>query len=263
MAAFLFVVLALCRPELGTESESVESMGIDIIVALDTSRSMLADDLLPTRLDAAKREIVELVSRLHGDRIGLVAFAGSAFPVCPLTLDYDAFIQVLTESGSNTIPRGGTDFSALTKEVVNAFAGTEPRSRLLLLVSDGEDHGSFDSNSPGQLLESGITICSVTAGSEAGGIIPLHDGDFLKDKSGNIVQSRANPSILNSFSNRNIMLGSDVGKVAGLYDEVRPLMQQRSIKNRQQRYKEYFQLPLAAALLLLVAEAFLACRIRA
>jgi Ca-activated chloride channel family protein len=223
---------------------------------------MLADDLPPTRLETAKKAINALVGKLHGDRIGLIAFAGSAFLVCPLTSDYDAFLQVLNESGSDTIPRGGTDFSALAKEVQNAFSGTDLHSRLLIVVSDGEDHGGFDVTSSRQLRESGMMICSITAGTEKGGIIPLPGGNFLKDRQGSLIHSRANPVTMDYFSSRNMKLEADGGTAIRLYDEVRPLLLQHTIKNSRQRYKERFQIPLAAALLLLCTEAFLACRVR-
>ncbi len=259
---YLLLVAALCRPQWGALSQQQESQGVDIIVALDTSRSMLADDLPPTRLGVAKKAIALLVERLQGDRIGLIAFAGSAFTVCPLTSDYDAFRQVLDETGSDTIPRGGSDLASIGKEVLSAFSGTASRSRLLILVSDGEDHGSASASTAAMLRENEITICSVTVGSDEGGIIPMPGGNYLKDRAGNIVRSRANPAALELFSGRNVRLDVAGESLAQLYWQVQPQMLKRTIKNSRQMPVERFQLPLALALLLIFLESAYTARKR-
>lgn len=261
-AAYLLIVVALCRPQWGTVPQLQETQGVDILVALDVSRSMLADDLPPTRLAAAKKSLATLAERLCGDRIGLIAFAGSAFQICPLTSDYAAFRQMLDETDSDTIPRGGSDFSTIAKEVLNVYSGTSPRSRLLFLVSDGEDHGGAAGGAARQLRESGTMICGVTVGSDQGGIIPLAGGGFLKDSSGNIVRSRANPATLELFTDRNVRLDGGGEAIARIYEDVRPLLLQRAIKSSSQIRIERFQIPLALALLLLVTEFFLCGAVR-
>lgn len=259
---YLLLVAVLCRPQWGTLAHQQESHGVDIIVALDTSRSMLADDLSPNRLTVAKQALAALSERLQGDRIGLVAFAGSAFTICPLTSDYDAFRQVLDETGSDTIPRGGSDLGSIGKEVLSAFPGTDARSRLLILVSDGEDHGNAAAATAAKLRESGITICSVTVGSDRGGIIPLAGGNFLKDRDGNIVRSRANPAALELFSGRNVRLDASGEGLVQLYQQVQPQMLKRTIKNSRTLPVERFQLPLALALLLIFLESLYPARNR-
>lgn len=259
---FLLLVAALCRPQWGETSVQQELRGLDIIVALDTSRSMLADDVLPSRLGAAKQAISALAGRLQGDRIGLAAFAGSAFLVCPLTSDYSAFRQVLDETGSDTIPKGGTDLSSIHKEALNGFSGTAVRSRLLIIVSDGEDHGGAAAAAAAQIRENGIVVCSVTAGSAAGGIIPLPGGDFLRDRSGNIVRSRANSETLELFSPRNVRLEPSGDSLVRLYEQVRPQLLQSTVKNGRRSLSERFQLPLAAALALLLLETLICGRRR-
>lgn len=192
----------------------------------------------------------------------MIAFAGSAFPICPLTSDYAAFRQVLDESGVDTIPYGGTDFSVLTREVMNAFAGTQAGGRLLILISDGEDHGVSTAATAQKLRESGLMICCVTVGSDTGAVIPLSDGNFLKERSGTLVRSRANPATLDLFSTRNVRLDSSGESLVRLVDEVWPLLLQRSTKSSRPRQSERFQIPLAAAVLLLVIDAFLTLRRR-
>jgi len=259
-AVFLLIVMALCRPQWGFQTETVETPGIDIIIALDTSRSMLADDLIPNRLEAAKKTIVNLAQELHGDRIGLIAFAGSAFQICPLTSDYPAFIQAVNETYSDTIPKGGSNLSSIVNEVLSGFAGNDSRSRLLILVSDGEDHGGATAAAAGQLRESGIVVCSVTVGSIKGGIIPLPGGGFLKDREGNIVRSRANPGTLELFSSRNMQLDSSGVTATALYRQVRPELLEQNITNSHRLLVERFQIPLTAAFLLCLLEVFFARR---
>jgi Ca-activated chloride channel family protein len=251
---FLLLVVSLCRPQWGIEMEPQESKSIDILIALDTSRSMMADDLPPTRLTAAKKGVSSLINRLQGDRIGLIAFAGSAFLVCPLTSDYSAVQQMLDETDSSTIPRGGSDIASILHEVQSGFAGTPPRSRLLILVSDGEDHGGGAAAAARTLRESGVTICSVTVGSTRGGIIPLPDGNFLKDRAGRIVRTLANPQTLELFSNWNAQFDISDDTLVRLYEQVRPLLLQNSVNNNRQNNIERFQLPLATALLFLAAD---------
>lgn len=260
---YLMLVAALCRPQWGVLPQQQESQGVDIMVALDTSRSMLADDLPPTRLAAAKKAVAALSERLQGDRISLIAFAGSAFTVCPLTSDYDAFRQVLDETGSDTIPRGGSDLASIGKELLSAFPGTAARSRLLILVSDGEDHGGASAPLAARLRENGITICSVTVGSDEGGIIPLPGGSFLKDRDGNVVRSRANAATLERFSGRNVRLDAAGESLLQLYRQIRPQLLQRTITNSRPLPVERFQLPLALALLLIFLESVCVVRRRA
>jgi Ca-activated chloride channel family protein len=260
--ALLLLIAALCRPQWGVIVEQQEAKGVDIIIALDTSRSMLADDLRPNRLAVAKNAIRTLTERLQGDRIGLVAFSGSAYTVCPLTTDYAAFRQVLSETGTDAIPKGGSDLSSVPAEVLRGLGGSNAGSSLLILVSDGEDHGSGTAEAARTLSRSGILISTVTAGSENGGIIPLPGGGFLKDRQGAIVRSRANPATLSLFSPHNVPLDQDGAILAQIHGQVRPLLRQRILKGNRQRLAERFQIPLAAALLLLALEAVTCARRR-
>jgi Ca-activated chloride channel family protein len=163
---------------------------------------------------------------------------------------------MLDETGSDSIPRGGSDLASFQKEVLNGFAGIDAGSRLLILVSDGEDHGGTAETAARRLRESGLLICSVTAGSDTGSVIPLPGGNFLKNRDGEIVRSQANPAALEWFTPRNVRLDPGGNALVTLYDQVRPLLQKRSIKISRQRQVERFQFPLAAALLLLVLEPF-------
>lgn len=138
--AFLSVMLifaALARPQWGYRWEETKTRGIDIIFAIDTSNSMLAEDVKPDRLERAKLSVLDLVNILQGDKIGIVAFSGQAFLQCPLTLDYDAFRMSLEALDTNVIQRGGTNISAAIEEAEVAFASTSNR-KIIVLISDGE-----------------------------------------------------------------------------------------------------------------------------
>ena len=134
ITALLFIIFSLVQPKWGYHWEDVERRGIDIVVAVDTSRSMLADDIKPNRLQAAKREINDLINVIDGDRVGLVAFAGTAFLQCPLTLDYGAFNLFLDDINTNLIPVGGTSFGEAIKKSMSAFSAKLKKHRQSYLL---------------------------------------------------------------------------------------------------------------------------------
>lgn len=260
-AIFVLLAAALCRPKWGIQIELHESNNIDILIAMDTSRSMLADDLEPTRLEAAKKAVAAFVEHLHGERVGIIAFAGSSFLICPLTTDYSAFNQMLDEINSSTIPRGGSDIGTILREVQSGFTGN-PASSLLIVISDGEDHIGHTAETARKLRASGITICSVVAGSDKGAIIPLKGGDFLKNNAGNIVRSQANRQTMELLSSRYVYLDASGKTLIKLYEQIKSSMQKQSIKNSREQKIEWFQLPLVVALLLCLADFFIISRRR-
>ena len=144
LCSLLFVCLALSGPQYGYKWQTIEQKGVDIIVALDLSRSMLATDIQPTRLDRAKREIYDLLAMLKGDRMGLVAFAGTAFLQCPLTLDYDAFNIFLNSLTPDSMPVGGTDISGAITTSLSAFDLKTTSQKAVILITDGENTGKGD-----------------------------------------------------------------------------------------------------------------------
>ena len=150
--------------EWGYHWEDVEKKGIDIVIAVDTSRSMLADDVKPNRLQAAKREIEDLLNVLEGDRVGLVAFAGSAFTYCPLTSDYGAFRLFLNDLTTNIIPLGGTSLSEAIRKSVAAFDTKSKNHQVIILITDGENHNDDPLQAAAKAKESGIVIYTVGIG---------------------------------------------------------------------------------------------------
>ncbi|MCJ7810338.1 MAG: VWA domain-containing protein, partial [Desulfobulbaceae bacterium] len=168
--AALFVALA--RPQVGFEWKEVKRKGIDILMAVDTSKSMLATDVKPNRLERSKLGIMDFVSRLEGDRVGLIPFAGTAFLMCPLTLDYDAFRQSLEALDTQIIPQGGTDLASAIREAEFAFSN-DANHRILVLVTDGEDLEGEALSAAEEAARKGLTIYTVGVGTPAGELIPL------------------------------------------------------------------------------------------
>jgi len=255
---FVLVLLALCRPQWGHVDVPRESHGLDILVALDVSRSMLADDLSPNRLVAAKDSLNGLVSRLGGDRIGLVAFAGSAFLVCPFTQDYAAFSSMLEEVSTQTVPKGGTSLESAINEAIRAFGISTAPGKVLIVISDGEDHAGDLETAATRLRTAGITVFAIAAGTPKGGIIPLGNGDFVRDAKGVPVVSRLRNGGLDALATLTggyrVMLGSESGVAERIYADVSARLEETVFRGARQQPVERFQWPLGLAILLLLFE---------
>lgn len=247
---YLLIVVALCRPQWNESSAIRELHGLEILVALDCSKSMLADDLKPDRLAAAKAGIARLVDNLQGDRIGLIPFAGSSFMTCPLTSDYGLFKEMLAATGPESIPLAGSDPGRVAAEAIRGFNGKKPATCLLILISDGEDFSENTAEAAYRLKESGYMVRTVMSGSERGAVIPLAGGGFHRDRNGGVVFSRAREASLRLFSEP-VHLDHDGTTLLRLYNQARSTMQLQTVREEARQKVERFQLPLGAALLTL------------
>ena len=204
LAAFGLAVVALAQPRYGFIQREVKQKGRDIIVAVDTSRSMLATDVAPTRLARAKLLTQDLIRLLKGDRVGLVAFAGSAFLQAPLTLDYSAVINALDELDTNVIPKGGTNIAAAIAIAAEAFGKAEGQTRALVILTDGEELDADGIAAAKKAAAAGIRIFTVGIGSSEGSLIPFRSDegrqDFVRDVSGKPVQSRLDEARLREIA---------------------------------------------------------------
>jgi len=182
------VLVALAKPRMGTIQREIKSNGRDVLIAIDTSRSMLATDVAPTRLQRAKLLSEDLINLLQGDRIGIVAFAGSSFLQAPLTLDYNAVRTTLDELDTNVIPRGGTDIAAAIDTAMSAFGKAEGVLRALIIMTDGEDLDGNAVDAAKKAAAQGIRIFTIGIGSPQGSLIPIRtdDGrnDYVRDEQG-------------------------------------------------------------------------------
>jgi Ca-activated chloride channel family protein len=265
VAAVAAIAVALGGPMWGFHWEEVRREGIDLVVALDTSKSMLATDVAPNRLARAKLAVEDLLAELKGDRIGLVAFAGSAFVECPLTLDRNAFRESLQAVEVGLIPRGGTNLTIALATGLDAFEGHQGSHQALVLITDGEDHeGSLD-DAIKQATERGVKVFTVGIGTAEGELIPAEGGGFLKDRKGQVVKSRLGEETLKKIAldTGGVYLhaaGTDLG-LAGLYRDHIATMEKRELASTlERRYEHRYQIPLGLAALLLLVEAFLGDR---
>ena len=258
-AALTGIVVALAGPRWGFQWEEVERRGVDLVVALDLSRSMLAADAKPDRLTAAKREIRDLMALLQGDRVALVAFAGTAFIQCPLTLDYRAFELFLDEMDPDWVPVGGTDLAGAVRTSIEAFPTNERSGRAVLLITDGEDHSGKLQLAAEDARKAGVHVFVVGMGDPEGAPIPDGRGGFVKE-GGKVVLSRLDEAGLKELTLTTG--GTFVRSVAGDLDlrrvyleDIKGTLEARALSSsRQRRWEERFQWALLPALVLLLLE---------
>ena len=270
VAGIFLILAALARPQWGYVWQETKGKGIDILIALDTSKSMLAEDIRPNRLERAKLAILDLAERAEGDRLGLIAFSGSAFLQCPLTLDYDAFRQTLETVDTSIISRGGTNIAAAIAESQVSFAEKD-NFKILVLITDGEDLQEAGLEQARRAAEEGVKIYTVGVGSLAGELIPIRgdDGsvDYLRDEHDNIVKTRLDERTLVAIAEATeafyTRLGSTGQGLEQVYTEgLQSIPKEEREARLQQIPHERFQWPLGLAVLFLMAETFLGTRKR-
>ena len=262
--AVVLLIVTLARPQHGFDLEEVSQNGLDIVVAIDTSKSMLATDIAPNRLERAKLAALELMQRAGTDRMGLVAFAGDAFLECPLTIDNTAFQQSVQALNVNSIPEGGTALTEAINTALTAFKEKD-HHRVLVLFTDGEDNDTGALEAAKKAADAGLKIFTIGIGTAAGEILRVTDAsgnsDYVRDEQGNVVKSHLNEALLQQIA----------GAAGGFYLPLRgantmdtlyerglePLPKSEGQEKLIKRYHEQFQWPLAAAVLLVLAEMFL------
>lgn len=199
-AAALCFTIALARPQWGFTWREVKRTGLDVMVVVDTSRSMLATDLKPNRLQQTKWALRDLVGELRGDRIGMVVFAGSSYLQSPLTSDYAAFMMYVDDLNVGLVPRGGSAIAEALRTAMRSFDPQSTADRLIVLVSDGEDTREDPLALVPELVKEGIRVYTIGVGSPEGELIPVLDESgreqFLRDRDGNIVKTTLNEDLL-------------------------------------------------------------------
>lgn len=263
LSSIALIITALSGPQYGYKWETIERKGIDIIIALDCSKSMLAKDISPNRLERAKRKIYDLLDMLQGDRIGLVAFAGTAFLQCPLTLDYHAFHIFLRSLSPDEMPVGGTDIPDAVTTAVSAFQKKDASKKAIILITDGESTQGDPIKAARLAQKDGIKLFCIGVGGEEGIPVPDEHGGFKKDISGNIVMTRLDESTLKKMAL--ITGGAYVRSIAGDMDldtiykkDIRGQMTLTTLSSRRKQvWEDRYQWLLAPAIFLLLVELFL------
>jgi Ca-activated chloride channel homolog len=267
--AYAMLITALAGPRFGSQLVKVEREGIDVVIALDTSLSMLAEDVPPNRLDGAKREIMDLIGGLQGDRVGVVAFAGEAVALCPLTVDYAAALMLVRSVDVYTISEPGSAIAQAIETAVAMFGTAEAGDRAIILVTDGENTQGEPERAAAAAAEKGIRVFAIGMGTPKGELIPERGTDgavtgYKKDERGETVLSRLDETGLRRVAaagNGRYLPASPEGvELKVLYDEISG-MKKKLIKGEfVERKKERFWVPLALALGCLLADTLIGTR---
>ena len=259
---FLDSFFALAGPRWGSHYQEVSQKGVDIMILVDVSPSMLVEDVDPSRLERARREIMDFLRVVQGDRVGLVAFSGAAFIQCPLTLDYSALEMFLTMLEPDLLPVPGTDIGAAIETAISSFDFKSETDKVILLITDGEDNEKKGLEAARKAAAKGIKIFVFGMGETSGGPIPAGDGKggFRKDKEGKLILSKLDEEGLRQIAS--MARGSYVRSVAGdldldmlYFDGIKSNTKAETVKTGKIKvYEERFSIFLLAAFLLLFTE---------
>lgn len=271
MVAVIFLFMAAAQPQIGTHMEVVKREGIDVIIAVDVSASMQALDVKPgpiSRLDKAKQQIRSLITldRLKGDRVGLVIFAGEAFIQCPLTMDYTAVRMLLDDIEPDLVSTPGTAIGEAIGVAKGAFNQQERKHKVLILLTDGEDHGSDPIDAAEDARREGIRIYAVGIGNPEGEPIPIMNragerAGFKKNDSGNVVVSKLDETILQKMA---LVTGGKYYRATPsemeldkIFDDINSMEKKELEGKLALQYDDRFQWPLAVAMIFIIAEFFI------
>ena len=255
--SLVFLILAMVNPKVGTRLVEVKREGIDIVVAVDLSKSMLAEDITPNRLKKTKHVVRNFIRNLKGDRIGLVGFTSQAFTQCPLTTDYSAALMFLDIMDTSLLPQGGTSLAEAIRTASGSFNDEEKKHKLIILISDGEDHEENISEAVKEAVDEGITIYTVGIGSIDG--VPIPDkGGFLKDDEGNTVITRLNEMDLRKVAkegNGNFYISTPTeGELSEIFKDISRIEKKEFNSKMFEDFEDRFQIFLFVGLFLLLLE---------
>jgi Ca-activated chloride channel homolog len=268
MAASFFFIIALAGPKIGTEVREIQRQGVNLLVALDLSRSMNAEDVSPSRLDKAKFELNRLINRLQGDRVGLLVFTDQAFVQVPFTTDYSAFRMLLDISNTDQMPTSGTNFHAAMERAIESFESVEDQdnaSNVLLFVADGENHGPGYRSVMENLIDKGVYIFSVGIGTSDGGPIPIHSSSgqlegYHRDSQGNTVTTRLESQTMREIAASG---GGEYYEIRSGNDNIEPFFSKLDELERGEfssqefaDYKNQYQVLLSLGILFLLVTLF-------
>jgi Ca-activated chloride channel family protein len=259
LVAFSSIVIMLSRPQFGSRIEEVRKQGVEVIIALDVSNSMLAEDIQPNRLTRAKQAIERLVDNLQDDRIGLIVFAGDAYTQIPITSDYVSAKMFLSTVGPDMVPKQGTAIGAAIELGIRSFSPGEGKSKAMVIITDGENHEDDPVAAAEDAAKAGIVIHTIGIGSPDGVPIPVYSGgkmDYLKDSGGKIVITKLDEDILKKIA---VITGGNYVKANNssigleqIYSGIKKMKKDELDSKMYTEYNDQFQIFAAVALLFLV-----------
>src|SRR6266576_7321060 len=263
LLSIAFAITALAKPRWGYAYEDVKRRGLDLLLAVDTSRSMLSNDVPPNRLARVKLATQDLINDLTGDRVGLIAFAGRAFLQAPLTIDYDAAVESINDLDTKTIPEGGTNISEAIALAVQTFGKSAMGNRALIIFTDGEELSGDAVKEAKKAEEAGVKIFTIGVGTIQGSLIPLEqEGGFVKDAKGEVHKSKLDENRLHEIAQATggmyLHLESGPQTMRQLYEEGLSKLTAAEIDARlSSRPIERYEWPLGGAIAVLIVSLFL------
>lgn len=259
--AFIFAVLTIARPQFGSRLEEVKREGVEVIIALDVSNSMLATDIKPSRLERARQAIAQLVDQLRNDRIGLILFAGDAYTQIPITNDYLSAKMFLESAGPDAVSKQGTAIGSAIDLAIRSFTPESDKSRALIIITDGENHEDNAVEEARLAAEKGIVIHTIGIGSPDGSPIPVNAGgrtDYLKDRDGNTVITKLDEKGLQEIASvtggRYVRANNTSLGLNEIYNDIGRMKKAEVNAVMYTEYNEQFLIPAVITLFLLVID---------
>lgn len=262
--AFLMMIIALVNPKVGSKLKTIKRQGVDIVFALDVSKSMLAEDIAPNRLLKSRQIISKVIDKLGGDRIGIIAYAGKSYPLLPITTDYAAAKMMLQNADTDMIPSQGTAIASAIEMTNQYFDDEDQKNRILVIISDGEDHEA-DALAAAQAAKGkGIKIYSIGVGTESGGPIPIKTRGqvtgYKKDRKGNVVVTKLDKRVLMEVaqvSGGKYMDSQDTRQIVSEFTKILSGIDKKEFETKVfSDYEDQFQWFLGLAILFLVLDVF-------
>ena len=263
--AITFLIVGLSNPQVGTKMEEVKREGVDLMIAIDLSYSMMAQDIKPNRLERAKQAISRLIDKLEGDRIGLVVFAGEAYVQLPITTDYSAAKLFLSTVNTSIIPTQGTKIGNAIDLCSKSFDKGNAQSKAIIIITDGETHDEEAIESAKKAKEDGIYIHTLGMGLTKGGPIPIYNkygstSEFRKDRKGNVIITKLNESMLEEIAlageGTYIRANNSKSGLSSLFEEINKMEKKEIGTMIFTNYKDRFQIFIGISLVLLILNLF-------
>jgi Ca-activated chloride channel family protein len=260
--AYFLLIIAVANPQIGTKLEEIKREGVDIIIALDVSNSMMAEDFKPNRLERAKRAIEKLVENLKSDRIGIVVFAGNAFIQLPITSDYSAAKLYTSSINTKTVPTQGTALGTAIEKCISALEHDDSNNKAIIVISDGENHEDDPLGAAKKAAKKGILIHTIGMGSPKGSPIPIYNGKnkvgYKSDKSGTTVVSKLDENMLKEIASVGqgvyVRATNSSTGLRSIFDEINRMEKKEYEAKQYTDYEDRFQPFISLALLILLIE---------
>ncbi|MFD0761665.1 VWA domain-containing protein [Lutibacter aestuarii] len=260
-----FLIIGLANPKMGTKLETVKRQGVDIVFALDVSKSMLAEDIAPSRLDKAKQIITRIIESLGSDRIGIIIYAGNSYPLLPITTDHAAAKMFLQNANPDMVSSQGTAINEAIERGITYFDNDEQTNRFLFIVSDGEDHEENTVSLAEEAKKQGIKIYTIGVGTEKGGPIPIRSNgsviSYKKDNKGEVVITQMKEEVLRAIANEGngkYINGNKTQETITIIEDLLVKAEKSEFETKQfSDYKDQFQWFIGLGLLFLIIDVLL------